>query len=99
MSNKNKNARYIARIKELRGKFGKFFNILIDNPHPTKKDGEENPYYKGNLLWFDVETKSYYKIKSMAVKGVNDDMKKHGYINTIMIDLGDEFQTEKLENN
>ena len=40
---KNEKRRYVGKVKEMEGKYGKFSNILIDNPDMASE------YSKGSL--------------------------------------------------
>ena len=71
--------------------------IQADNYNQLKDDGTPNPYYKGNLMYFDATTGKYYKIKSMAVRAPSPHGVDHGEVNSIMIDLDDTFHVEEIE--
>ena len=47
---KNEKRRYVGKVKEMEGKYGKFSNILIDNPDMASE------YSKGSLIWIDKES-------------------------------------------
>ena len=83
--------RYIGKVKEMDGKFGKFSNILIDNPDMS------NEYSKGSLIWIDKESGKKYLVKQIAVKGVHEDALAKGFVNSIMIDLSNEYQVQELD--
>lgn len=92
---KYENNRFIGKIRETSGQFGKFLTILLDNINPTNKDNTPNQYYKGNLIWLDQQTGKKYLVKRIAIKGINQNDK--GDINSIMLDLGDQYQVQPLD--
>lgn len=99
--NKNENRRYIGKVQESEGKFGKFLKVVIDNPTPTKlnkstNEKEQDPYYKGSLLWLDQETGKKYLVKQISVRGVSEKAEKYGFTNSLSIDLDNEYETQEL---
>lgn len=101
MNNKNnpKNIlkRFIGKVREFSGSYGPFHKIQLDNVEYKNGDGTENKYWKGNLIWFDNVTGKRYKVKSIYLKGANDEMRSKGIVNSVMLDLGDSFCVEEME--
>lgn len=100
---KNENHRYVAKIKNqefVNKSTGEAFSklkVVVDNPYPTNKDGEANPFHKGNLLWFDAEKGKYYKVKSLDVTNVSEKSKQVGFTHSLRLDLGDAYAVEELD--
>ena len=72
------------------------FTILMDNPYANNKDGTPNQYYKGHLCWFDVATNQHYLVKQVELSNVGQDAKNNGFINSLKLNLGDEYHVQKL---
>ena len=83
--------RYIGKVKEYEGKYGPFKNILIDNPDMSSE------FSKGSLIWIDKESGKKYLVKQLAVKGVHEDALAKGFVNSLMIDLSNEYQVQELD--
>lgn len=94
---KNENLRYVAKVAVSEGQHGKFNKIIVDNPNPLTKDGEPNKYYQGNLFWVDSETGKSYLVKQMSVKGVSQKAREHGFVQSLVIDLGSEYHVQEQE--
>ena len=98
----NENRRYVAKVKERRSKEGNvFYVILADNPNPSKEDpatGQQvaNPYWKGNLMWFDNKTNKYYKVKQLRLRGVSERDSANGFTNSICFDLDNSHDAEEM---
>lgn len=93
--------RFIGKIQKKQGQFGTFLKLMIDNPLPTKVDkesGEEvaDEYHKGMLIWLDAETGKKYLVKQLAIHGVAKAASAHGFINSVAIDLEDEYHVTDL---
>lgn len=97
---KYKNSRMIGKIKQTNGQYGPFQQIHLDAVNPTKEDGSANTFYKGNLIWYDEETKTNYKVKQMKIKVPQNGMPAaaaaKGYICYVVLDLDDGYQVEVL---
>ena len=91
MTEKNKDRRYIGKVKEMDGKFGKFSNIVIDNPDIS------NEFSKGSLIWVDKETGDKFLVKSLALRGIYEDALAKGFTNSVAIDLNNEYQVKKID--
>ena len=102
MSQGNDNLRYVGKIKNVQrtnSSTGEQFNkslVFVDNPHPAAADGKPNPYHKGSLLWYDIATRKYYKIKQLDLAGVSDNDKERGFTNSLRIDLGSQYHVEDV---
>ena len=81
--------KFIGKIKEIDGQYGKFQSIVLDNP---KSDSE---YYKGHLEWVD-QNGDRFLIKQLSVRGVGEHSKKYGFTNSIAFEPENEYQAEKL---
>ena len=88
---KNEKRRYVGKVKEMEGKYGKFSNILIDNPDMASE------YSKGSLIWIDKESGKKFLVKSLALRGVHEDQLAKGFVNSIAIDLDNEYQVTELD--
>ena len=87
----NSGKRYIGSVWENEGKDGKdnYLSLSIDNQDPA---GE---HHKGFLLWHDVETGKYYKVKSAAI--FTADKGPANLMNKIVIDINNDYHVEELE--
>lgn len=102
----NKLTRFLGKIKQafFKSQNGETFEkltIMIDNPYPNNydKDGNllgPNQYHKGMLIWHDNETGSDYLVKQIGITRCSDDAVQRGFIKSVMIDLNDPYQTQKL---
>lgn len=92
----NPNRRFIGKVKDQQGQFGKFQKVLIDNPSPTNQDGSANTYYKGNLIWLDAETGKKYLVKQIAIRGVSQAQLQKGFNSSLSIDLDSEYEVQDL---
>lgn len=95
--NANANKRFIGKLRERTGANGDYIVLLVDNPNPEKADGSADPYYKGNLIWFDQETGLYYKVKQVALRNPSEKGAEHGDINSLMIDLDNAYHVDEME--
>ena len=95
-NNQNPNRRYVGKIREQNGQYGPFKKFLVDNPSPTNQDGTPNQYHKGVLLWCDQETGKKYLVKSMSLKGVPEGAAQRGFVNSICLDLDNEYDVQDL---
>lgn len=94
--------RYIGKVqqkvfqkKDGSGSFEKY-NILLDNPQPTKEDGSPNTYHKGVLLWCDAETGATYQVKQIELAGVSENDRGRGFINSLKLVLSNTYHAVKL---
>lgn len=99
--NKNKsNKRFLGKIRAVQGQYGTFYQILLDNINNVNKDGTPNKYYKGALIWGDLETGKNYQVKQLSLVVPKDGFKeseiKNGVTHFISIDLDDEYQVDDL---
>lgn len=90
---KKESMRFIAKVKAQNSSNGVFNKILVDNPNPTDEAGQPNQYYQGNLFWVDSKTGKTYLVKQLGIKGVSQNARKKGYLQSITIDLEDSYQT------
>ena len=88
---KNEKRRYVGKVKEQDGQYGKFSSILIDNPQPNSE------YHKGNLLWLDAESGKKYIVKQLSLRGVGEAASQNGFINSVSIDLDNDYQVEEIK--
>lgn len=76
-------------------------NILVENPNHVNKDGSENQYYKGSLVWYDKETGKAFKIKqlnlSVPKNGMPPNMLEKGFSCFVSLNLEDTFHVEIME--
>jgi hypothetical protein len=96
----NDSVRFIGNVKErqFNGKNGPFTRLMIEisNPTPLNKDGTENPYHKGVLVWFDAETKKQYVVKQITLSKVSEAQAKYGAVNSLKLDLSNTYEVEEL---
>lgn len=98
MSNtENKDRRFIGKVKEKEGQFGKFWSIVIDNPMPVKKDNTPDQYYKGSLVWLDEATGKKFFIKGMSLRGVTKQSLEAGFVQSVSIDLDNLYEAEEIK--
>ena len=104
MSSKERNPldRFIGKVlqkklinKSTNESFDKF-TVLLDNPEAFAEDGSQNKYYQGHLVWVDPETNTNYIVKSIDLTGVGKDASERGFINSLKINLGNEYNVKKL---
>jgi hypothetical protein len=95
--NKYENHRVVASLVKKEGEYGKFFELQADNAYPETKDGEDNPYHKGDLLWYDKETNVVYKVLSLKVFEASEKQKSVGIIKKASIDLDNKYQVKKVK--
>jgi len=97
--NKNALKKFIGKIFEKKDSKGETFcSIIMDNPNDTKKDStERDPYHKGKLFYVDSETGECFQVFQMAIRGVSENSKKIGAVNSIMIDLGNKYHVKKVD--
>lgn len=96
-NNKKENRRFLGKIREQEGQYGKFLKVLIDNPHPNNEDGSASKYYKGSLIWLDAQTGKKFLVKQIAIRGVSDSAREKGFTNSISIDLDSSYEVSELE--
>lgn len=101
MSNDKKLSKiFFGKVKQMQGTYGAFFKGMIDNPKPNKSDGAGgeivDPYYKGSLIWIDGKTGKKYLVKGFSFNGVSDKSRQNGFVFSLSIDYGDNYQTEEL---
>lgn len=100
---KNENLRYIGKVKNsdlVNKSTGESFSkqsLLISNPDSVDKNGANNPFYKGSLLWFDTQTGKYYKIKRIDFAGVSQRDQENGFAHSLKIDLDNPYNVEELK--
>ena len=92
----NENRRFLGKVKNNEGQYGRYQKILIDNPSPTKKDGSEDPYYKGSLIWIDNVTGKKYLVKQISLRGVSQTLSQKGFVSSISIDLDNAYEVQDL---
>jgi hypothetical protein len=85
----NSSKRYVASIWQNEGDNGPFLSMTVDNLDP------DSEYHKGVLLWFDVERKEYFKVKSMSV--YESDKGPKNLTNKIVLDLDSDYHVEAVE--
>lgn len=93
---KNENRRYLGKVKGQKGQYGDFFKILVDNPMPNNEDGTPNTYNKGCLIWLDAATGKKYLVKQLSVRGVSDQARDKGFVQSITIDLDSTYEVQEL---
>ncbi len=99
---RNNNFRFIAKIKQMirtnknTGEEFESLSVYVDNTQTTNKDGTENKYYKGALIWFDTETGKYYQVKQLDLTKVSEKDAERGFINSLKLDLGNEYHVDEM---
>lgn len=100
MSETKKLKRYIGKLKNSVNNGVTYQNILMENLNHQNEDGSANPYYKGALVWADVETGKNYQVKQMSITVPKGGMKKEhldrGFTCFITIDLENDYQVTVL---
>lgn len=103
MSNQqNPLVRFIGKVKQAMfknkttGEDFQKFTVMLDNPYAQNADGTQNTYYKGHLSWYDVETNTHYLVKQVELSNVDDGARGRGFVNSLKLNLGDEYQVQKL---
>lgn len=100
MENSKKNNRFLGKLKTMTSQYGPYQKIMLDNIYATNKDGSENKYYKGNLVWFDQETGKKYLVKQLGFTVPRDGMKQadidRGCSHFVTVDLANEYDSEEL---
>jgi hypothetical protein len=102
MSEQQKKYTYIGKLKSTTTSGG-WVNqtIYMDNVNHVNKDGTENKYYKGTLLWLDKETGKTYQVKQMNLfvpkDGMSPSDSEKGFVSKVTIALNDTFQATVLE--
>lgn len=102
MAEKKASNRFIGKVRQKTHKnreTGEAFTkltILINNPNPENDDGTPNKYFKGALVWMDAETGKNYQIKQLSLAGVTEGDSEKGFLNSLKIDLDDEYQVQEL---
>lgn len=92
----------VAKIKNLQSKSGETFQkIYIDNLNPNNDDGTPNKYYRGALVWYDINGNAY-QIKQMSISvpknGMPQGLAKNGFVCYVNIDLEDQYDVTILPN-
>ena len=70
--------------------------VMLDNPYAQNADNTPNQYYKGHLTWFDAATNTHYLVKQIELSNVDDASRGRGFTNSLKIDLGSEYNVQKL---
>ena len=89
--NKNPNRRYVGKVKEMEGKYGKFANLLIDNPDMSSE------YSKGSLIWIDKETGKKFLVKSFNINAAPDFLLEKGFTQSVVLNLDNEYQVSEID--
>jgi len=93
------NSRIVGQLLEIEGKYGKMNSIHVNNPYPTNKDGGENKYHNGNLIWIDKKTGTSYMVKSLKMVNTEEkDFGKNKSVGLVCLELDNEFQVTKVDN-
>jgi hypothetical protein len=101
MSNqRNKeNDRYIGKVKAnvIKSQNGDFVKntVMMENFDPQNKDGSQNQYYQGALIFVDKTGKKYL-VKQIELAGVSESASNRGFINSLRINLEDPYQVQLL---
>lgn len=90
MSQNKPNRRYLANVVTTQTQYGPLVKALMNNLSATKEDGSPNTYYKGNLVWYDVNGKAY-KVKQMQVQNTQDGRQN------LIIDLDSSYHVEEVQ--
>lgn len=97
---KEKDLRYIGKVRTTNGKYGPMQKIYMDNLEHVNKDGSPNTFYKGALIWADAETGKNYHVRQISFFVPKDGMKKEhldkGYTCFITLNLNDEYEVTIL---
>ncbi len=89
--------RWVAKILEKDGEYGRYQKVIVDNPLPTLEDGTPNKYYRGSLLWIDDATGKKYLVKQLSIRPVHENSLKHGFINSVTIDLDSKYEVLEIK--
>lgn len=95
------NRRYLGKVRVTANKNGGTNQkIYMDNLENVNKDGTPNKYYKGALVWADVETGMNYQVKQMSFwvpqNGMNPKDAERGYTCFITLNLDDGYEVTVL---
>ena len=102
MSEETKKAdrRYIGKVKNIETRNGTIQKVYMDNLEATNKDGSENKYYAGALVWADAKTGINYQVKQLQVYipkgGMPADLAQKGFSAFITLNLEDKFEVTAL---
>lgn len=99
---KTKNYRYLGKVKtKVFQDGGSAQSILMDNINHVNKDGTENQYYIGTLLWLDKKTGKTFRIKQMNLHIPRDGFKQsdldRGVNANVVVDLENEYHVDIVE--
>ncbi len=94
-----RDTRYLGKVKTIQTQYGEINKIYMDNLNHVNKDGSANTFYKGALVWMDVNGKQY-QIKQMSFWTPKEGMKQsdldRGYSCFITLNLNDEYEVTVL---
>jgi hypothetical protein len=95
-SDKSKSKRYIGKMKGINTKYGPLYKIYMDNFNHTNNDGTPNKFFKGLLVWMDIETGLKYQVKQMTLwipkEGMRPENLAQGFTHFITITLEDDYE-------
>lgn len=89
---KQTSKRYIGKFRVQNSQYGDFYKIYMDNISDKNADGTVNEFYKGSLIWSDING-NMYQVKQMSLvipkNGLNPKLAEKGYTHFVVINLED----------
>lgn len=97
---KERNEKYIGKIRNVNTTFGQMQKICLDANPQTNEDGTPNKYYAGTLIFVATDG-TMYKVKQMSIKvpknGMNANLVEKGFVANVTLDLNNTYDVEPAE--
>lgn len=92
--------RWIGKVKNIVNKYGTSQKIYLDAINSVNQDGTPNKFYKGALIWIDLETGKQYQVKQLSLHVPKDGMKpdqvQKGFVCNVTLNLADDYEVTEI---
>lgn len=93
------NRRYVGKVRNQTTQYGNMQKIYMDNLSSQNADGSPNTFFKGALVWHDIDGKQY-QVKQLSFwvprEGMKPELTQKGFTCFVTLNLDDKYEVDLL---